>query len=153
MNAKSTRLWIGLFVVVVFLCGLGAGVVLRPWLGIGPLWGRFGPPRGLAPRPEQAIIERLATQTELSEEQRGRLKEVFDARRQRFRQIHREVRQRFHTEQEALRAEIAEILTPAQLEERGRLHTEQEALRAEIAEILTPAQLEERGRLRASLQA
>ena len=40
-----TRVWVGLFVLVVFLAGLGAGIVASPWLGFGPRAG-FGPGRG-----------------------------------------------------------------------------------------------------------
>ena len=117
MNAKNARLWVVLFAMVLFLSGLAAGVVLRPWFGLG--LGGFAPPRApgrVAPRNAQALIERVATQIELSDQQRERLEQLFDARRQRFREINLEVRQRFEAEQEDLRAQIGEILTPAQVE-------------------------------------
>ena len=131
-----TRVWIGLFVLVVFLAGLGAGVVAAPWLGFGPRPG-FGPGRGgpAVPPISGRMLERIGSRLDLSDGQRARLSALFDARRERFRalgrEMRREMRARFAAEQETLRAAIAEILTPAQLdlfdaelvrmgEERGR---------------------------------
>ena len=117
-----TRVWVGLFVLVVFLAGLGAGIVAGPWLGIGPHPG-FGPGRG-APPPVPPVsgrmLERMAPGLDLSDEQRQRLSALFDGRRERFRamsrEMRREMRTRFAAEQETLRAAIAEILTPAQMD-------------------------------------
>lgn len=131
-----TRVWLALFVLVVFLAGLGAGIVAAPWLGFGPRPG-FGPGRGGPPVPPISgrMLERIGSRLDLSDEQRERLSALFQARRERFRTIGREMRRemraRFVAEQETLRAAIAEILTPAQMalfdaeiarmgEERGR---------------------------------
>ena len=116
-----TRVWIGLFVLVVFLAGLGAGIVAAPWLGSGPRPG-FGPGRGGPPVPPISgrMLERIGSRLDLSDEQSERLSALFDARRERFRTIGREMRRemraRFVAEQETLLAAIAEILTPAQME-------------------------------------
>lgn len=116
-----TRVWIALFVLVVFLAGLGAGIVAAPWLGFGPRPG-FGPGRGGPPVPPISgrMLERIASRLDLGDEQSERLAALFDARRERFRTIGREMRRemraRFVAEQETLRAAIAEILTPAQME-------------------------------------
>lgn len=116
-----TRVWIGLFVLVVFLAGLGAGIVAAPWLGFGPRPG-FGPGRGGPPVPPISgrMLERIGSRLDLSAEQSERLSALFEARRERFRNIGREMRRqmraRFVAEQETLRAAIAEILTPAQME-------------------------------------
>ncbi len=114
-----TRVWVGLFVLVVFLAGLGAGIVAAPWLGPRPGFGpgRGGPP---GPAPSGRVLERTASRLDLSDEQSERLSALFDARRERFRAISRELRRdmraRFAAEQETLRAAIAEILTPAQMD-------------------------------------
>ena len=116
-----TRVWLALFVLVVFLAGLGAGLVAGPWLGIGSRPGP-GPGRGAPPVPPMngRMLERMAPRLDLGDEQRERLSALFDARRERFRaldsQMRREMRARFAAEQEALRAAIGEILTPAQME-------------------------------------
>lgn len=123
MNAEMrTRMWVSLFVLVVFLAGLGAGIVASPWLAPGPRPG-FGPGLGLGGPPvpplRGRVLERMASRLDMSDEQIERLSALFDARRERFRSIDREVRRgmraRFAAEQETFRAAIAEILTPAQM--------------------------------------
>lgn len=123
MNAEMrTRMWVSLFVLVVFLAGLGAGIVASPWLALGPRPG-FGPGLGLGGPPvpplSGRVLERMASRLDMSDEQIERLSGLFDARRERFRSIDREVRRemraRFAAEQETFRAAIAEILTPAQM--------------------------------------
>lgn len=119
--ATRARVWMGLFVLVVFLAGLGAGVVAGPWLGFGPRPG-FGPGRGgpAVPPIGGRMLERIGSRLDLSADQRERLSALFDARRERYRalgrEMRREMRARFAAEQETLRAAIAEILTPAQLD-------------------------------------
>jgi Spy/CpxP family protein refolding chaperone len=115
-----TRMWVSLFVLVVFLAGLGAGIVAAPWLALGPRPG-FGPGRGNPPVPPMSgrVLERMASRLDMSDEQSERLAALFDARRERFRSIGRDMRRdmraRFAAEQETFRAAIAEILTPAQM--------------------------------------
>ena len=116
MNDTRTRLWAGLFVLVVFVAGLAAGVVVRPWLGPGPSRG-FGP-RGVVGRPPlDRVTERiLANIADLTPEQDQDLRAVFDGRQQRLREINEEVRDRFETQQAQMNAEISAILTPEQME-------------------------------------
>jgi Spy/CpxP family protein refolding chaperone len=115
-----TRMWVSLFVLVVFLAGLGAGIVAAPWLALGPRPG-FGPGRGGPPVPPMSgrVLERMDSRLDMSGEQSERLAALFDARRERFRSIGRDMRRdmraRFAAEQETFRAAIAEILTPAQM--------------------------------------
>ena len=122
MNPEMrTRMWVSLFVLVVFLAGLGAGIIAAPWLGRAPRAG-FGPGRGGPPVPPMSgrVLQRMAATLDLSDEQNTRLAALFDARRERFgainREMRRDMRARFAAEQETLRAAIAEILTPAQME-------------------------------------
>jgi hypothetical protein len=120
MNDTRTRLWAGLFVLVVFVAGLAVGVVVRPWLGPGPSRG-FGP-RGMVGRsPPDRVTERLlerilANIADLTPEQDQDLRAVFDGRQQRLREINEEVRDRFETQQAQMDAEISAILTPEQME-------------------------------------
>lgn len=122
MNTEMrTRMWVSLFVLVVFLAGLGAGIVAAPWLALGPRAG-FGPGRGGPPVPPLGgrVLERMASRLDMSDEQSERLSALFDARRERFRAIDRDMRRdmraRFAAEQETFRTAIAEILTPAQMD-------------------------------------
>ena len=122
MNTEMrTRMWVSLFVLVVFLAGLGAGIVASPWLALGQRPG-LGPGRGGPPVPplRGRVLERMASRLDMSDEQRERLSALFEARRERFRAIDREMRRnmrdRFAAEQRTFRTAIAEILTPAQMD-------------------------------------
>ena len=134
MSDTTTRQWAGLFVLVVFVAGLAAGVAVQPWL-------RPGPSRGIGPRDvvggpapdrmSERLLERISVDIDLTPEQDQRLRtvfdgrrqrmrdineEVFDGRRQRMRDINEEVRDQFETQQMEMNAEISDILTPEQME-------------------------------------
>ena len=119
MSDTTTRLWAGLFVLVVFVAGLAAGVAVQPWL-------RPGPSRGIGPRDvvggpapdrmSERLLERISVDIDLTPEQDQRLRTVFDGRRQRMRDINEEVRDQFETQQMEMNAEISDILTPEQME-------------------------------------
>ena len=118
MNRTSMRLWAGLFVLVVFSGGLAAGFTVRPWFDPEPprgFRGRGGPPPSSVRRAER-LLDRLDADLELSDDQRGRLREVFDASRQRFRELNASVREQFEAERTQMNAEIAAILTAEQME-------------------------------------
>jgi Spy/CpxP family protein refolding chaperone len=115
MSNPSMRLWAGLFVLVVFVAGLAAGVLVSP-----------GPPRsvggrGMVGRPApdrmtERLLDRTSARLDLTEDQEQRLRAVFDGRQQRLREINEQVRERFETQQAQMNAEIAAILTPEQME-------------------------------------
>jgi len=128
MTGNRMRLWFALFVAFVFVAGVATGVVLGPrlggpmgWLGRGralggPLGLRLGPPPGAGPggmAPER-LVSRLADELKLDSEQRKKLEAIFERRRERLGSVNREMRQRFEAEQDELRREINEILTPEQ---------------------------------------
>ncbi len=117
MNRTSMRLWAGLFVLVVFSGGLAAGFAVRPWLDPEPTRGFRGrggpPPRSV--RMTERLLDRLDADLELSDEQRGRLREVFEIRRSRFRELEAGVREQFEAERAQMNAEIAAILTAEQM--------------------------------------
>ena len=118
MNRTSMRLWAGLFVLVVFSGGLAAGFAVRPWLDPEPPRGfrdRGGPPRPSA-RMTERLLDRLGADLELTDDQRGRLRDVFEAGRVRFRELNAGVREQFEAERTRMNAEIAAILTAEQLE-------------------------------------
>ena len=121
MNRTRLRLWAGLFVLVVFSGGLAAGFAVRPWLDPEPpreFRGRGGPPPSSARRTgrTERLLDRLDADLELSDDQRGRLREVFEAGRLRFRELNASVREQFETERTRMNAEIATILTAEQME-------------------------------------
>ena len=118
MNRTRLRLWAGLFVLVVFSGGLAAGFAVRPWLDPEPprgFRGRGGPPPSSVRRTER-LLDRLDADLELSDDQRGRLREVFEAGRLRFRELDASVREQFEAERTRMNAEIATILSAEQME-------------------------------------
>jgi hypothetical protein len=122
MTSMSMRLWVGLFALVVFIGGVAGGVALRPWiLSSGESSAaEFGPrgPRGGRPGgpPTGRLLERIAGEIDLTEDQNARLRAVFETRGQRMREINEQVRGLFETEQDQMNEEIAAILTPVQME-------------------------------------
>ena len=113
MNDKSTRVWIALFVALVFVCGLSLGLAAGLWFGPravrGPSpgfpWGERRPAPGPRTFAAERFLDRLAREdAQLSAEQRARLEALFEARRREFERVAREMRQRFTAEQERLRA-------------------------------------------------
>ena len=120
MADTRTRLWAGLFVLVVFAAGLAAGVVVRPWISpVGPRgFGTPGPPVGPpTERMTRRLFDRIgAADIDLTPEQDRQLRAVFQTRQRRLRDMNEEVRGLFETQQEQMNAEIAEILTPEQME-------------------------------------
>ena len=116
MRDIRTQLWVSLFVLVVFLAGLGAGVVVSPWLGFGPRPG-LGRRPSAGPSPiTDRLLDRLSIATDLTDAQKQRLEAVFEARRSRFRDVSRDMRERVDAEQGTFRRAIADILTPNQME-------------------------------------
>lgn len=112
MNERRARVWFALFVLAVFCTGAGVGVVLgvlvpRPLLP-GFLGG--GPPPG----PPGRLGDRLQKDLDLTSGQRQQLEGILQARRAGLEELQRDVRARFDAEQEALRKDIAQILTPEQ---------------------------------------
>jgi Spy/CpxP family protein refolding chaperone len=147
MSDNRVRLWFSLFVLVVFSVGLAGGVALDRSLNRravfdrsfdrggprGPMdLGPGGPGPGGGPRrgggpPPRVLVERLASDLDLTADQRTKVEEVLTARRTRLEAVQREVRDRFEAEQRGLRDEIRKVLTPEQQvkfdkneQERGR---------------------------------
>ncbi len=123
MSETTTRVWIALFVLVVFVCGLSVGIGVSSWFGPrGELRGARGPfpPGGGRMGPQdfvsEQIVRRLANDPDFSDDQQQRLEALFAERQDRFREFNQEMRARFETEQASLHDEIAAILTPSQME-------------------------------------
>ncbi len=119
MSSTSMRLWAGLFVLVVFVAGAAAGFALRPLVDgeeRSPRFERRGP-RGGPPstRMTERLLDRIASDIELTPEQESELRVLFDSRRDRMRSISEEVRDRFEAEQDQMSEALAEILTEEQL--------------------------------------
>lgn len=116
MTDTRTRLWIGLFVLVVFLAGLGAGIVAAPWLDRdGRAERGFRRDGLLPPGGSGRLVERMSARLDLGDEQAARLRALFDSRRDRFRDFRREMRERLATERESFRTALADVLTPEQM--------------------------------------
>ena len=122
MTDTSTRLWAGLFVLVVFVAGLAAGVVVirlspGPEAGFGRP-GAPGRPGGSPPaRMNERLIDRMAAAgMDLTPEQARQLRAVFATRQGRLRDMNEEIRGLFEAQQVQMNADIAEILTPDQME-------------------------------------
>ena len=129
MKSTSMRVWAGLFVLVVFVAGLAAGVTVtpwvRPWMGTwmgpattsdAPPFGGRGPRGGPPPaRMTERLLDRVAADIDLTADQDRQLREVFETRGRRSREIN-EVRRQLETEQQQMNAEVAAILTPEQME-------------------------------------
>ena len=122
MNDSKTRIWVALFVAMVFICGLSMGLALGVWFA-----PRTGPDRAEGPfRPggppgrrgfvSERILNRLADDPAFTEDQRERLLTLFADRETRFRELNLDMRRRFEAERESLREEIGTILTPGQME-------------------------------------
>ena len=125
MSGSASRIWIALFVALVFVCGLSIGLAVTAWRGPGPgfdgMRGPFrrgggpggpGGPRGFV---AERILDRLESDPDFTDEQRSRLETLFQERETRFREFNREMRQRFEAEQASLHDEIAAVLTPSQM--------------------------------------
>ena len=124
MNVTGMRVWMAVFVALVFLCGLAIGVAGGLWAGTrANVWALAPPgppPRHAAARSgfvTERILDRLAREDpSFTNDQRARLEAVFDGQRQAFARVAREMRDRYTTEQGRLREQVAEILTPEQME-------------------------------------
>ena len=102
---------------------MAGGVAVRPWIvfesqsnaGQRDLRGAG---RGARRAPTTArLLDRIATDIDLSAEQDRQLREVFETRRQRIREASEDMRRLFESEREQMNAEIAAILTLEQKEQ------------------------------------
>ena len=116
------KVWVALFVLVIFVAGLAAGIIVTRgspfgWFGPRPGPGFVGGPAAPGGSFGRGrLLARISERLDLTDEQTERLEQVFDARRERFRDQWEEFRKRIDTEEETFRNEIADILTPEQLE-------------------------------------
>ena len=128
MNNLQTQLSISVFMLVVFLIGLGAGTVGTNWLNSGPPIGRsFGPggPRGPGgpgrPNPpipfvNERLVERLSNSFDLTDDQNDRLEALLDSQQENFREFRREMGERFAHARDEFHAALSEILTVEQMQ-------------------------------------
>ena len=120
MPDSRVRVWFSIFVLVVFCTGLAAGIVIGRRMG--PAGGRSGPPFGRTfgedgrPQRQERLIDRLAQELELSNEQRTKVDAILSERRSRLQQLNRDVIARAEGERRDMQAEIRKVLTPEQQE-------------------------------------
>ena len=125
MKVARMRVWMAVFVALVFVCGLALGLGAGLWAGtranvraLVPPPAPLGPRQARGPRfATERILERLERDApDFTVTQRAQLEALFETRRQAFEQVAREMRERYAAEQRQLRAHVAEILTPEQME-------------------------------------
>jgi len=115
---KHLRAWFVVFVVAVFLAGMGGGMILDRLVGPPRVAGRAaagqgvgGPGRGMGVGP---AMYRLADELRLTADQRPKFDAIIQDSRSRIQQVQGEVRGRFEAEQQRMREDIRKILTPDQ---------------------------------------
>ena len=127
MSNVQTQLSISLFVLVVFLTGLGAGILGTNWVNSGPPIGRrFGPggptgpshqlSQGGPPFINERLMDRLASSIDLTNDQADRLEALFESRREGFREMTRMTRERFNRDRDEFHTAVSEILTVEQMQ-------------------------------------
>jgi Spy/CpxP family protein refolding chaperone len=104
------------FVVVVFVCGVFAGVAGDRLLSDGgrPHHGPPGPPRHGARPPVERYFDELTAELDLTDQQQRQLTTVLDAAQQRARVILEAQRPALNTAREQTRTEVLQVLTPEQ---------------------------------------
>lgn len=123
MKTAKMRAWFGLFVALVFVTGMGAGVLVAPRI-LPPPAQRFqttgGPGRSFGGRSTGLgpgrLAPRVAEEIGLDADQQEQLEEVFARRRGRLESIQRDLRRQYQEEQAQLREEIRAILRPEQMD-------------------------------------
>lgn len=117
MTGRRATVWFAVFALVVFVSGLATGILIDRWVvPQGPVFPMARAMRG-GPNPER-LANRLTRELSLTAEQRTRVKDIFDRRREGVRRMHQELRsdarRRFQSEQAGLREELRRVLTPEQ---------------------------------------
>jgi len=104
--------WLAVFIVVVFVGGLGAGLLLRPYLESTPSATSL-----LSPSRERSSAELLATlakELDLTPAQRQQIETVINARRESLGAFREGVQKHLDDERRATMADIERTLTPEQ---------------------------------------
>ncbi len=127
MNNLQTKFSISVFMLVVFLIGLGAGTVGTNWLNsdagtplVSDPSGPGGPgrpnPRILADFVNERLVERLSNSFDLTDDQNDRLEALLDSQQENFREMRREMGERFAHARDEFHAALSEILTVEQMQ-------------------------------------
>ena len=103
-----SRLWFGLFILVVFLLGVVTGLGGSRFL--------HGPPFGRPPRPPSPamIADRLTRELNLTPEQRKQVEVVLQQGTDRLERFHAETGDQYGKLRRELDADIERVLTPEQ---------------------------------------
>ena len=109
------RLWVGLFVAVVFVLGMAAGLGLARVVHVGPPFGMLFGPRRPPPPPTPAMMaERLTRDLGLTAEQKAQLEVVLRQGSERLQRFHAETGEAYGKLRKELDADIERLLTPEQ---------------------------------------
>src|SRR5919108_4443410 len=110
--SAANRIWLPVFVGVVFAAGVATGVLFSEYLQSAPAALEQRPP---SPLPTQ-LTEMLSAELQLTATQRVRLEGIVDARRRNFAEVRAGMRLRFERDVNDLVTEVRDILTPVQRE-------------------------------------
>jgi hypothetical protein len=114
---SGKRAWFALFLAVVFLSGLGAGLLVGRQFEAPAAAANTGERTGgrrASSTPPAELAARLSREIGLSADQEQQLVTIFTERRARLRKLREDVRQQFEAEHDELRAEVRKALTPEQ---------------------------------------
>jgi Spy/CpxP family protein refolding chaperone len=115
MAIAKSRLWFAVFLIIVFLLGIGTGLTVDRFADPGPRgprgFGRMGP----GPRPA-ALADRMSRELNLSSTQREQLEQVFVRGAERLENYRRDSRRQFASLSRQLNSEVEAVLTPEQRE-------------------------------------
>jgi hypothetical protein len=103
-----------LFVLAVFVTGVGAGLTMARFGPPGSLFGRAGAPRPDRPPGPPDVVQRMTRDLGLSTEQQQRLHVVFQNAGERFERFRSTSRDQFEALQRQLHDEIEGVLTEEQ---------------------------------------
>jgi hypothetical protein len=113
-----SRLWLGLFIAVVFLLGVATGAGFARFLGFGPPFGPpfgRGRPHGPPPPPSPAMVaDRLTRELSLTPEQRQQVEVVLRQGSERLERFHAVTGEQYGKLRRELDADIERVLTPEQ---------------------------------------
>ena len=112
----QSRVWFALFVLVIFLMGVGAGLTGARFLRLGPGFGHRGGPGGPGGRPPSpaGIAERMKGELGLTADQQKQIEEAFRTGEDRLEGFRTRTRTEFDDLRRQLDADIEKVLTPEQ---------------------------------------
>jgi hypothetical protein len=107
VTLAARRVWFAAFILLVFILGLGSGVIVRPYL-------EQAATHWLPPPSPTAMVAMFTKRLDLTPTQQRQVEQILEARRQTFGTFSEDIRQRIDAERDRTLAEIEQVLTPEQ---------------------------------------